>query len=125
MIRGLKRANSVCTFAFRRHWASLSNDDSGKEVLFTCQGRCIFKGCKVTFTSHVDKNLQLHVKFRGTVRHAKTEKACRYISGSDREAMKKVLKRKLSRLHYLEQMKKLDSEALASGCRDGCPSKDV
>jgi len=28
-------------------------------------------------------------------------------------------------LHYLEQIKQLDSEALASDCRDGCPSKDV
>ena len=125
MIRGLRRANSVCAFAFRSHWTSLNNDDSGKEVLFTCQRRCIFKGCKVTFTSHIDKSLQLHIKFKGTVRHAKMEKACRYIRESDREAMKKVLKHKLPQLHYLEQMKKLDFEALASGCRDGCPSKDV
>ena len=62
VIRGLNRAYSVCSFAFRRHWASLSNGDSRKEVLFTCQGRCTFKSCKVTFVSHVDKNLQLHVK---------------------------------------------------------------
>jgi len=34
-IRGFKRANSVCSFAFRRHWASLSNNVSGKEVLCT------------------------------------------------------------------------------------------
>jgi len=36
-----------------------------------------------------------------------------------------VLKHKLPRLHHLEQLKHLDPKALESGCKDGCPSKDV
>jgi len=56
---------------------------------------------------------------------ADRRKLCRYIRGSDRKAAKEVLKHKLSRLHPLERLKHLDPKALESGCKDGCPSKDV
>jgi len=81
--------------------------------------------CKDTFSCYINKHFQLYAKFEGMVLHLKSEKACRYIRGSDCKAAKEVLKHKLPRLHHLEQLKHLDPKSPESGCRDGCPSKDV
>ena len=63
-----------------------------------------FPRAKVTFSCYINKHFQLYAKFEGTVLHLNSEKACRYIRGSDRKAGKEVLKHKLLRLHHLEQL---------------------
>ena len=125
VIEGLKKANLVCSFALKWHCVTLRHNESKQHVLFRCEGYCTFSTCKVTFSCYVNKHFQLYAKFEGTVLHLKSEKACRCIRGSDRKAAKEVLKHKLPRLHHLEQPKHLDPKALESGCRGGCPSKDV
>ena len=125
VIGGLKRANIVCSFAFKRHRVTLRNDESKSHYLFRCEGYCTFSTCKVTFSCYINKHLQLYAKFDGTVLHHRSEIACPYIRWSDRKTAKEVLKHKSSRLHHLERLKHLDPKALGSDCRDGCPSKDV
>jgi len=125
VIEGLKKANIVCSFAFKRHCVTLRHNESKQQVLFRCEGYCTFSTCKVTFSCYIKKHFQLYAKFKGTVLHLKSEKACCYIRGSDRKAAKEVLKHKLPLLHHLEQLKHLDPKTLKSGCRVGCPSKDV
>ena len=102
VIEGLKKANVVCSFAFKRHCVTLRHNESKQQVFFRCEGYCTFSTCKVTFNCYINKHFQLHAKFEGTVLHFKSEKACLYIRGSDRKVAKEVLKHKLPRLHHLE-----------------------
>jgi len=49
----------------------------------------------------------------------------RPVQGEERQIMSKVLDTKLARQVYLQNISSLTSDEVSSGCRDGCPSKDV
>jgi len=123
VIQGLKTVNAVCSFAFKRHAASLRDDNTLRGVIFRCEGYCIFSNCNVTFVCQIDANLQLHARFQGDVCHSLTEKASRYVQGPARNKLKKLLKHKNPRLYHLEMLQNVDQDARESGCRDSCPSK--
>ena len=71
VIEGLKEANIVCSFAFKRHCVTLWHNESKQQVIFRCEGHCTFSTCKVTFSCYINKHFQLYAKFEGTVQKRK------------------------------------------------------
>jgi len=53
------------------------------------------------------------------------ELCARPVQAEERQIMSKVLHSKLPRQVYLQNISSLSSDEVSSGCRDGCPSKDV
>ena len=49
----------------------------------------------------------------------------RLVQSEERQIMSKVLDSKLLRKVHLQHTSSLSSDEVSSGCRDGCPSKDV
>jgi len=88
----------MCSFAFKRHAASLRDDNTLRRVIFRCEGYCTFSICNVPFVCQIDANLQLHARFQGDVCHSPTEKASRCVQGPARNELKKLLKHKNPRL---------------------------
>jgi len=123
VIQGLKTVNTVCSFAFKRHAASLRDDNTLRGVNFRCEGYCTFSTCNVTFVCQIDANLQLHAWFQGDVCHSLGGKASRYVQGPAGNDLKKLLKHKNPRLHHLKMLQNVDQDARESGCRDSCQSK--
>ena len=120
----LKKANSYCSFGFRKGWIqTLCSRKWLLSVVFRATAYCTFNGCLVscdiTGTRVNESGIALCANFSGEIHHNRGERKARRINGAQRESLKAKFSTCSPSSLYGKFMDSLPIDMLVSGNRDG------
>ena len=119
----LEETNPHCSLAFKKGWVQQRNSRKKTPVCFRAQARCTFTDCALTCLVQVkkssNKQLCLHVHYKGEIRHRRGERRARYIRGEQRKYLQNELQHSSPSTLYNRRLRDLPPSRLISGSHDG------
>lgn len=121
-IKGLKKSNQYCVFAFRHHHVSTACVRRRKirSPLFTATGRCTMPNCPVTFKLAITNLPTVNVTYSGVVVHNVKDARARNICGATRDILKQTFKHGEKPMkEYINKLNEKSSDQIIAGNFDG------